>query len=334
MPFYGPVEDEAVYFLTRLERAADPDAADDAQPRQLRRLALAARPLARRAGRGGRRDDPARDARRRSCSSPTAASAACAPATGAAAATASSCRTSSPAPTSSRRVTVLAEGTQGHLTGAAIDRFGLEGENPQVWALGVKEVWKVAKPLDRVDPHDGLAAPRHAPSTASSAARSSTRWATTWSRSAWSSGLDYRDVELSVARPAAGAEDAPADPQDPRRRRADRPGARRRSRRAASLALPRRLHAPGLLLCGDGAGLVNVPALKGIHYAIESGRLAAEAAFARSGRGERRRPPRRAQRLRRGAARELRLERPARGAQHAPGLRPRASGSAARSRAR
>jgi electron-transferring-flavoprotein dehydrogenase len=46
------------------------------------------------------------------------------------------------------------------------------------------------------------------------------------------------------------------------------------------LSLPRRLHAPGLLIAGDGAGLVNVPALKGIHYAVESGRLAAEAAFA------------------------------------------------------
>jgi electron-transferring-flavoprotein dehydrogenase len=45
------------------------------------------------------------------------------------------------------------------------------------------------------------------------------------------------------------------------------------------VALPRRFHAPGLLLCGDGVGLVNVPALKGIHYAIESGRLAAEAAW-------------------------------------------------------
>ncbi|HEX9381712.1 MAG TPA: hypothetical protein VF891_09440, partial [Gaiellaceae bacterium] len=31
------------------------------------------------------------------------------------------------------RVTVLAEGTQGHLTGVALDRFGLGGENPQVW---------------------------------------------------------------------------------------------------------------------------------------------------------------------------------------------------------
>ncbi|MDX6493155.1 MAG: electron-transferring-flavoprotein dehydrogenase, partial [Gaiellaceae bacterium] len=48
------------------------------------------------------------------------------------------------------RVTVLAEGTQGHLTGAAIEQFGLEGENPQVWALGVKEVWRVATPLRRV----------------------------------------------------------------------------------------------------------------------------------------------------------------------------------------
>ena len=45
------------------------------------------------------------------------------------------------------------------------------------------------------------------------------------------------------------------------------------------VALPKRFHAPGLLLCGDGVGLVNVPALKGIHYAIESGRLAAEAAW-------------------------------------------------------
>src|SRR4051812_15856652 len=45
-------------------------------------------------------------------------------------------------------------------------------------------------------------------------------------------------------------------------------------------AIPRRLHAPGLLLCGDGVGMVNVPTLKGVHYAVESGRLAAEAAFA------------------------------------------------------
>ena len=51
-------------------------------------------------------------------------------------------------------------------------------------------------------------------------------------------------------------------------------------------SLPSRFNAPGLLLVGEGAGLVNVPRLKGIHYAIESGRLAAEAAFRALRRGE------------------------------------------------
>ena len=49
------------------------------------------------------------------------------------------------------RATVLAEGVWGHLTGAAIREFDLAADRePQVWALGVKEVWEVAKPLDRV----------------------------------------------------------------------------------------------------------------------------------------------------------------------------------------
>ena len=47
-------------------------------------------------------------------------------------------------------VTVLAEGSQGLLTSAAIDHFRLEGENPQIWALGVKEVWRVPRPLGRI----------------------------------------------------------------------------------------------------------------------------------------------------------------------------------------
>jgi electron-transferring-flavoprotein dehydrogenase len=47
-------------------------------------------------------------------------------------------------------ITVLAEGTQGLLTSAAIERFGLEGTNPQIWALGVKEVWRVPRPLRRI----------------------------------------------------------------------------------------------------------------------------------------------------------------------------------------
>src|SRR5205814_7053406 len=48
------------------------------------------------------------------------------------------------------KATILAEGTQGHLTGAAIDFFELQGLLPQRWELGVKEIWEVEKPLDRV----------------------------------------------------------------------------------------------------------------------------------------------------------------------------------------
>src|SRR2546421_2025399 len=49
------------------------------------------------------------------------------------------------------QATVLAEGCWGSLTGAAIREFDLaEGREPQVWELGVKEVWKVPKPLDRL----------------------------------------------------------------------------------------------------------------------------------------------------------------------------------------
>jgi hypothetical protein len=47
------------------------------------------------------------------------------------------------------RITVLADGVWGHLTGAAISAFGLGGD-PQVWSLGVKEIWEVPKPLRRV----------------------------------------------------------------------------------------------------------------------------------------------------------------------------------------
>src|SRR4029434_8992626 len=42
-------------------------------------------------------------------------------------------------------------------------------------------------------------------------------------------------------------------------------------------ARPRRLWAPGMAIVGDGAGMVNVPTLKGVHYAMQAGMFAAEA---------------------------------------------------------
>ena len=44
-------------------------------------------------------------------------------------------------------------------------------------------------------------------------------------------------------------------------------------------SIPRELHDDGLLVAGDAANMVNVPALKGIHYAMTAGMLTAETAF-------------------------------------------------------
>jgi electron-transferring-flavoprotein dehydrogenase len=176
------------------------------------------------------------------------------------------------------RVTVLAEGTQGHLTSAAISHFGLEGDNPQVWALGVKEVWRVPKPLDRVIHTMGWplrAAAKYREFGGSFIYPMGDDMVTL----GMVVGLDYRDAELSVHDLLQELKTHPLV-----RKLLD--GGERIAWGAKTIpeggfvALPKRLHAPGLLLCGDGPGFVNVPALKGIHYAIETGSLAAEAAFA------------------------------------------------------
>ncbi len=44
-------------------------------------------------------------------------------------------------------------------------------------------------------------------------------------------------------------------------------------------SMPNQLHDHGLLIAGDAGGMVNVPALKGIHYAMTAGMLSAQVAF-------------------------------------------------------
>ena len=175
-------------------------------------------------------------------------------------------------------VTVLAEGTQGHLTGIALEHFGLRGDDPQVWELGVKEVWKVTRPLHRIIHTMGWplrGSPKYREFGGSFIYPMGEEMLTI----GMVVGLDYRDVELSV-------HDLLQEFKTHPKIRPLIEGGERLEWGAKTIpgggfhSLPRRLHAPGLLLCGDGAGMVNIPTLKGIHYAIESGRLAAEAAFA------------------------------------------------------
>jgi electron-transferring-flavoprotein dehydrogenase len=182
------------------------------------------------------------------------------------------------------RVTVLAEGTAGHLTTAAIDHFGLHGRNPQIWALGVKEVWKVPRPLRKVVHTMGWPLRKRA-----RYGEFGGSWIYPMGDDHVSIGfvvgLEYADVELS-------AHDLLQEFKTHRLVRKILAGGERVAWGAKTItegglhSMPSKLNAPGLLLVGEGAGLVNVPRLKGVHYAIESGRLAAEAAFAALQRGE------------------------------------------------
>ncbi|MGI8460755.1 MAG: 4Fe-4S dicluster domain-containing protein [Solirubrobacterales bacterium] len=172
------------------------------------------------------------------------------------------------------KATVLAEGTQGHLAGAAIDYFELEGLQPQRWELGVKEVWEVEKPLDRVIHTMGYPLRKRAKYN---------EFGGSFIYPMGEDkvciglvvGLDYTDATFSVhdalqqlklhpfvkkildggKRVAWGAKTIPS---------------------GGYWAMPRKLAVPGMMICGDSATMVNVPTLKGIHYAMHSGMHAAE----------------------------------------------------------
>src|ERR687897_1247250 len=177
------------------------------------------------------------------------------------------------------KATVLAEGTQGHLTGAAIRHFGLGSEDPQQWELGVKEIWEVQQPLDRVIHTMGW------PLKFGAKYREfggSFIYPMGEERVSMGLvvGLDYRDATFSVH---DALQELKAHPMVAKIIE----GGKRVAWGAKTIpsggywAQPRRLWAPGMLLVGDGAGMVNVPTLKGVHYAMHAGMFAAEAIFER-----------------------------------------------------
>jgi len=176
------------------------------------------------------------------------------------------------------RATVLAEGTWGHLTGAAIREFDLaKDREPQVWALGVKEVWEVPKKLDRVVHTLGWPLRYGA---------SHQEFGGSWIYPMGDDrvsigfvvGLDYTDATVS-------GHDLLQQFKTSKLVRGILEGGKRVAWGAKAIpeggywAMPK-LTAPGLALCGDSGGMVNVPILKGIHYAIHAGILAADEIFA------------------------------------------------------
>jgi electron-transferring-flavoprotein dehydrogenase len=173
------------------------------------------------------------------------------------------------------KATVLAEGTIGHLSYAAYDYFDIAGADPQAWELGVKEIWEVEKPLDKVIHTMGWPL----------------RWGGRYKEAGGSFiypmgedkvcfglvvGLDTTDATFSVhdalqlwkthpfikkileggKRVGWGAKTIPS---------------------GGYWAMPSRLTVPGMLMAGDCAGMVNIAELAGVHYAMHAGMYAAEA---------------------------------------------------------
>ncbi len=184
-------------------------------------------------------------------------------------------------------ITVLAEGVLAHLTAPLIEHFGLGGANPQIHALGVKEVWDV--------PGHGLDRVIHTMGWPLRIGRRYHEFGGGWIYPLGADqvsigivvGLDHADATLSVHDLLQAFKLHPLVRQYLRGGKRNEHGWGAKTIPEGGFhALPRRLGVPGALFTGDGAGFVNVPALKGTHYAMWSGILAAEALVAALRRGE------------------------------------------------
>ena len=171
------------------------------------------------------------------------------------------------------KVTVLAEGTRGMLSQAWCTWQQVTSENPQLFALGVKELWETRQPLDTIIHTLGWPLP-------SDAFGGSFMYPLAPNLVALGLvvGLDYTDGALDVhgllqrmklhplfRRYLEGGEmvewGAKTIPE------------------GGYYSLPARRSGAGAVIVGDSAGFVDVPSLKGIHYAVHSGMLAARAIF-------------------------------------------------------
>ena len=171
------------------------------------------------------------------------------------------------------KTTVLAEGTRGMLTQAWREWQQVRSPNPQIFALGVKEVWEVKRPLDRVIHTLGWPLPADAFGGSFMYPLGPGQIAI-----GLVVGLDYHDASLDVHELLQRMKLHPLF-------RPYLEGGQLLEWGAKTIpeggfyALPERRHGQGLLLVGDAAGFVDVPSLKGIHYAMQSGIFAARTAF-------------------------------------------------------
>jgi len=180
----------------------------------------------------------------------------------------------------SARVTVLAEGTRGPLTAAWQEDQGVGSANPQIYALGVKELWQVPGGLDAVIhtlgwplPHDAFGGSFLYPMGPDLLAIGLVV------------GLDAPYVDLDVHEWLQALKGHPTVASLLEGGELVEWGAKTIPE-GGWHSIPERLHGDGLVVVGDAAGVVDVATLKGIHYAMWSGIHAARTIHAALSKGD------------------------------------------------
>ncbi|HVF54782.1 MAG TPA: electron transfer flavoprotein-ubiquinone oxidoreductase [Pyrinomonadaceae bacterium] len=174
------------------------------------------------------------------------------------------------------KVTVLGEGPRGSLTKQLSQRLNLnDGREPQVYSLGIKELWEL--------PDDRYPAGRvtHTLGYPSDGNTYGGGWIYGMQNRilniGYVTGLDYRDPLLDPHAEFQRFKEHPFLRKLLEGGKMIRYGAKTIAA-GGYYAMPK-LYADGVLLVGDCAGFLNSQRLKGIHTAIKSGMLAAEAIF-------------------------------------------------------
>ena len=171
------------------------------------------------------------------------------------------------------KVTALAEGTRGTLSQAYLQWQHIESKNPQIFALGVKEIWETKKPLDHIVHTMGWPLPTDAfggsfmyPLEPNVVAIGLVV------------GLDYENQHLDVHELLQRMKLHPVFKPYLEGGEMVEWGAKTIPE-GGYFSLPDRRYGDGVVILGDSAGFVEVASLKGIHYAIQSGIAAADAIF-------------------------------------------------------
>lgn len=173
------------------------------------------------------------------------------------------------------KITVLAEGSRGSLTKELVNHFHLDGVNPQVYALGIKELWEV--PTTRV---------------VAGYVAHTLGWPLETDKygGGWLYGMSGSRVSLGLV-VALEYQDPLFDPHEAFQTFKRHPFIRKileggKLLRYGAKTIPEggwysmpRTYLDGGLIIGDSASLLNSQRLKGIHMAIKGGMLAAETIY-------------------------------------------------------